>query len=79
MALGWAYLDAGKSNQALNAFEKVVARSPRLPDAQLGMAEALRYTGRKGAAIAAYQRYLDLSPNGREANMAKNAIKILSQ
>ena len=79
MALGWAYLDAGKSNKALDAFENVVERAPRLPDAQLGMAEALRYTGRKSAAIAAYKRYLELSPNGREANMAKNAIKTLSQ
>jgi hypothetical protein len=34
-------------------------------------------SGKKDEAIAAYKRYLEMDPKGRDANIAKNALKQL--
>ncbi len=77
LKLGWAALDTGKKAEAVRAFERALSLSPGLSEAQFGLAEALRFSGRKDDAIAAYKRYLEMDPKGKDANIAKNALKQL--
>ena len=75
--LGWACLDTGKKAEAPRAFEKALSLSPALSEARFGLAEALRFAGRNDEAIAAYQAYLEQDPGGKDAGIAKNALKQL--
>ena len=75
--LGWACLDTGKKAEAPRAFEKALSLSPALSEARFGLAEALRFAGRTDDAIAAYRAYLEQDPGGKDAGIAKNALKQL--
>lgn len=77
LKLGWASLDSGKKSDAPRAFERALAVSPSLVEARFGLAEALRFAGRTDEAIAAYKAYLAQDPTGKDANIAKNALKQL--
>ncbi len=77
LKLGWAALDSGKKGEAPRAFDKALSISPQLHEARFGLAEALRFAGRTDEAIAAYKRYLQDDPSGKDANIARNAIKQL--
>jgi len=77
LKLGWAALDSGKKADAARAFERALAVSPSLAEARFGLAEALRFAGRTDEAIAAYKAYLAQDPTGKDANIAKNALKQL--
>jgi tetratricopeptide (TPR) repeat protein len=77
LKLGWASLDTGKKSEAPRAFERALAASPSLAEARFGLAEALRFAGRTDEAIAAYKAYLAQDPTGKDANIAKNALKQL--
>ena len=77
LKLGWAASGLGKFGEASRAFQKALDVESGLSEAQFGLAESLRFSGKKEEAIAAYQAYLAMDPSGKDANIAKNALKQL--
>lgn len=77
--LGFAYLDLEQPGNAIAQFQRAVSANGRYSDAHMGLAEAYRARGQKRDAVKHYQRYLDLAPNGAEANVAREALKQLGQ
>ena len=67
---GQAFLKGGKNNEAVEAFEKSNSYAES-GNAYLLMASALTKSGKSAKAIEAYKKYLELSPN------AKNAADII--
>ena len=67
---GQAFLKGGKNNEAVEAFEKSNSYAES-GNAYLLMASALTKSGKSAKAIDAYKKYLELSPN------AKNAADII--
>jgi predicted Zn-dependent protease len=59
-------LDAGKVEQALVAYRRILAAGPSL-DAQLGLAEGERMAGREDVAAREYERALTLDPRNPTA------------
>jgi tetratricopeptide (TPR) repeat protein len=76
---GWAALDIGRKSEAPRLFQRALAASPSLAEAQFGLAEALRFSGRTTEAVVAYKQYLEMDPTGRDAGIAKKAIKQLEE
>ncbi len=74
---GWNAIDAGRHGEAVRLFNKALSTSPPLSEAQFGLAEALRFAGRREDAVVAYRRYLVLEPSGKDANIARNALQQL--
>jgi hypothetical protein len=60
-------LDRGKTTSALTWARRAVASDPRLADGYVIIGSAEQAAGRRGAARAAYGRYLALAPDGRYA------------
>jgi Tfp pilus assembly protein PilF len=77
--LGLCYIDAEQPGSAIAQFQKALAANSRYSDAHMGMAEAFRSRGQKRDAVKHYQMYLDLAPDGNEANVAREALKQLGQ
>ncbi len=77
LAMGWAQLDLRRTDAAIKSFRQALASNPALAEAQFGLGEALRAQGRTTDAVSAFQRYLELAPNGPDAETAKNAIRAL--
>jgi serine/threonine protein kinase len=77
LGLSWAQLRFGKHEAAAQGFRAVLARDAGASEAQYGLGEALRAAGRTVDAVAAYQKYLDTTPQGPFADAAKNAINAL--
>jgi len=77
--LGFVYLDMDQAGNAISQFQKATAANSRFSDAFMGLAEAYRARGQKRDAVKNYQRYLDLAPDGAEANVARQALKDLGQ
>ncbi|MCC6806480.1 MAG: zinc-ribbon domain-containing protein [Deltaproteobacteria bacterium] len=77
--LGLCYIDNDHPSNAIAQFQKALAANSRYSDAHMGMAEAFRNLGQKRDAVKHYQRYLDLAPDGNEANVAREALKQLGQ
>ena len=73
----WAALDASRHSEAIRLFNKALSLSPSLSEAQFGLAEASRFAGKNEQAASAYRRYLEMDPSGKDANIAKNALKQL--
>jgi tetratricopeptide (TPR) repeat protein len=76
LSLGWAQLDLGRSDAALKSFKAALAAGS-MPEAQFGVGETLRTMGRTTDAVAAFEKYLELAPNGPDAETARNAIAAL--
>ena len=76
LSLGWTQIDLGKNDAALKSFRAVLEKGPS-PEAQYGTGEALRAMGRTTDAVSAFEKYLELAPNGPDAETAKNAIRAL--
>jgi predicted Zn finger-like uncharacterized protein len=79
LKFGWAALDVGRKSEAPRYFQRALAASPSLSEAQFGLAEALRFAGRTSEAVVAYKQYLEMDPGGKDAGIAKNAIKQLEE
>lgn len=79
LKFGWAALDLGRKSEAPRYFQRALAASPSLSEAQFGLAEALRFSGRTSEAVVAYKQYLEMDPTGKDAGIAKNAIKQLEE
>jgi serine/threonine protein kinase len=77
LGLSWSNIDLGKHDAAANGFRAVLARDAGVAEAQFGLGEALRAAGRTTDAIGAYQKYLEMAPDGPDAETAKNAINAL--
>ena len=77
LKLGWASVDLGRFGEAQRAFQKALSIDGGLSEAQFGLAEALKFAGRKDEALAAYKAYLVMDPSGRDAAIARNAISQL--
>lgn len=77
--LGFCYMDLDAAPAAIQEFTKAVAANSRYSDAHLGLGEAYRARNQKRDAVKHYQRYLDLAPDGAEAEVAKRALKDLGQ
>jgi predicted Zn finger-like uncharacterized protein len=76
---GLCYLDVQQYALAEASFRTALQADPEEEDALLGLAEAARYQGKKSEAIAHYERYLALHPDGEDAVAARNAINQLKE
>ncbi len=70
-------LDMGQKLQAEAQFLQALKLNPRYAVAAMGLAETYRSLGKKDEAIRYYERYLELLPNGPEANVARTALERL--
>jgi tetratricopeptide (TPR) repeat protein len=73
---GRAYYDAGAWDDAVREYEAAYRLAP-LPELQFNIGQALRMKGDKPKAIAAYQRYLEATPEGPLAEEARNHVAAL--
>ncbi len=76
---GLSLLDLGNAAAAEAAFEQAIKVNPRYGPGIMGLAEALRTQGKYDKAIEWYQRYLEVAPEGTEANVARNNIERLKK
>ena len=74
---GLALLDLGKALQAEAALQQAIKVNPRYAPAIMGLAETYRVLNKESQAVEWYQKYLDVLPNGPEANVARTNIERL--
>ncbi|MBI5511250.1 MAG: zinc-ribbon domain-containing protein [Deltaproteobacteria bacterium] len=77
--MGWCYVDMEQPDAAVATFKQVLANAPKLSDAHMGIAEAYRLKGSRRDAIKHFQEYLNIMPNGPDAEVARRALKDLGQ
>ncbi len=77
--MGFCMLDLEQTQAAIGEFTKAIQANSRFSDAYMGLAEAYRAKNQKRDAVKNYQKYLDLTPDGPEAEVAKRALKDLGQ
>ncbi len=86
--LGAVLTNTGQTDAAVEAFKKAIAADPNYADAylQFGVAQMGKVTaGADGKMIAppgtadAFQKYLQLAPDGRDAQTAKDMLAALGQ
>ncbi|MBL9037183.1 MAG: zinc-ribbon domain-containing protein [Archangium sp.] len=76
---GLALLDMGNALAAQASFEQALRLNGRYGPAIMGLAEAYRAQKKNDKAIEAYEKYLDVMPEGSEANVARNNIQRLKK
>jgi predicted Zn finger-like uncharacterized protein len=76
---GLALLDMGQVVPAEASFEAALKLNPRYGPAIMGLAEAFRMQGKKDSALQWYQKYLDVLPDGSEAEVARSNIERLKK
>jgi tetratricopeptide (TPR) repeat protein len=76
---GACYLDLSRYAQAEASFEGALESDPRNAEALFGLAETCRYMGKKGDAVAWYERFLAVRPTGDEAAAARRLITQLKE
>ncbi|MGC3998906.1 MAG: tetratricopeptide repeat protein [Anaeromyxobacter sp.] len=74
---GLCQVDLGRYAEARKSFEAALKIVPDSAEAVMGMAEASRWQGRTDEAVRWYERYLADHPDGKEADVARNAIEEL--
>ncbi len=74
---GLALLDLNNAPAAEAAFERAIGINPRYGPGIMGLAESLRTQGKNERAIEWYERYLEVMPDGTEANVARHNIERL--
>ncbi len=74
---GLSLLELGQLLPAQAILERALTTNSRYGPALIGLAECFRTQNRNGEAIAAFQRYLDLLPEGSEAANAKQRLEAL--
>jgi tetratricopeptide (TPR) repeat protein len=86
--LGAVLTNTGQSDAALEAFKKAIEADPNYADAylQFGVAQMSKVTtGADGKMVAppgtadAFQKYLQLAPDGKDAQVAKDMLAALGQ
>jgi Flp pilus assembly protein TadD len=76
---GVIFWNAGKYAEAKAQFEKAIALKPDLADAHYQLAMANLNLGQVPEAVAAFEGYLKVAPDGPRAAEAKNAIAALKK
>jgi tetratricopeptide (TPR) repeat protein len=77
--LGWYYLDAGDTSQAVRFFVKNVERQPRNVDLRFRLAGVYERTGQRGKALEQLEAILRIDPENRDAMMAAAGIAIADE
>jgi hypothetical protein len=75
---GRAYQEAGAYTQAVAEFEAAYALDP-LPELLFNIGQALRLAGRKQDALDRFKQYLEVQPNGRGADEARQHVATLTR
>jgi Tfp pilus assembly protein PilF len=75
--LAFVALDRGQIPAAYELFKRTLTAKPSFGPALFGMAEIHRARGEKALALQSYQRYLQVSPNGKEAMAARRQVSAL--
>lgn len=71
MNRGWVLINNGNFEEAVASFRRAAELDPEYrPEAQLGIGDALRESGQRAAALAAYQQVLELNPAPEFAHFA---------
>lgn len=76
---GLAMLDLGRAPAAQASLEQAVKSNPRYGPALMGLAESYRALGKNAQALEYYQRYLDVMPDGSEADVARGNVAKLKK
>jgi predicted Zn finger-like uncharacterized protein len=76
---GACYLDLSRYAQAEASFEGALESDPRNAEALFGLAETCRYMGKKGDAVAWYEKFLAVRPTGDDAAAARRLISQLKE
>ncbi len=76
---GACYLDLSRYAQAEASFEAALEADPRNAEALFGLAETCRYMGKKGDAVAWYEKFLAVRPTGDDAAAARRLISQLKE
>lgn len=76
-AQGYAALGRRQFPQAIELFKQALAGAPSNGTALFGLAEAYRESGKRGAALKAYRRYVQMLPSGPDAGRARLHIRQL--
>ena len=74
---GWCYMEMHAPGPAIASFQDALKRNPEYGDAIMGIAEAHKAQGDNKAAKKYYKRYLNLLPNGPDANVARTNLNAL--
>ena len=74
LKVGNFYFKQGKYKAALNRFREATRFNPSFAEAFLRLGDAEEKMGDKEAASDAYQKYLDLAPDAKNANAVKKKI-----
>jgi tetratricopeptide (TPR) repeat protein len=77
-ALGKAYLDAGRTAEAVQEFGRVLALDPRHGDAHFARAAALLKLGRHEEAVIALDAYVRAFPDGKWVDRARLELERLA-
>lgn len=72
--VGNFYYKQGKYKAAINRFREAAKYNPSFPEAFLRLGDAEEKMGDKQAASDAYQKYLDLAPDAKNAESIKKKI-----
>ena len=72
--VGNFYFKQGKYKAALNRFREATRYNPSFPEAFLRLGDAEEKMGDKQAASDAYQKYLELAPDAKNAESVKKKI-----
>ena len=78
MKIGQFYVKKGKYKAAAGRFQEAVNWNPGLADAWFLLGESKEKLNDSKAARAAYEKYLEAAPDGKNAKEAKRRIEKLS-
>ncbi|NUN13905.1 MAG: hypothetical protein HUU55_09770 [Myxococcales bacterium] len=73
--IGYAYLNLGRLDDAIAAFDVALRRNERYAASHIGMARALARSGRRSDARTHYERYLEINPTGSQAEEARRGLQ----
>ncbi|MBX7102136.1 MAG: tetratricopeptide repeat protein, partial [Myxococcaceae bacterium] len=76
---GYALLELGRAAESEVAFRQALTLNPTYAPALMGSAEAFKAQGKREQAITMYERYLDVLPDGAEANVARTNLQRLKR
>ena len=79
MNLRGIYASRGDAARLLLTLDRLIDLLPDLSSELLERAQLYEQLGAPGAALADYERYLDLDPNGADAMAARKAVKRLTR